>query len=96
MNGTLACLSGWGLTPRVLLTLQVRGRRTGRLRTNVLVVARHGGQRYLVSMLGEGSEWVRNLRAAGGEALVKRGRSRPVKLTEVSVSERGPRRPGST
>ena len=85
-----ACLSGLGLTPRVLLTLQVKGRHSGRLRTTVLVVARHAGQPYLVSMLGEGSEWVRNVRAAGGAALVKRGRSRPVKLTEVPVSERGP------
>ena len=58
VNGALAWLSGPGLTPRVLLTLQVKGRRSGRLRTNVLVVARHEGQRYLVSMLGEGSESV--------------------------------------
>ncbi len=84
VNGAWAWLSGLGLTPRVLLTLQVKGRRSCRLRTNVLVVARHDGQRYLVSMLGEGSDWVRNVRAAGGEAFVKRGRS-----TEVPVSERG-------
>lgn len=90
VNRAWAWLSGLGLTPRILLTLQVKGRRSGRLRTNVLVVARHDGQRYLVSMLGQGSEWVRNVRAAGGEAFVKRGRSRPVKLTEVPVSERGP------
>ena len=89
-NGRLSRPTCPGLTPRVLLTLQVKGRRSGRLRTNVLVVARHEGQRYLVSMLGEGSAWVRNVRAAGGEAFVKRGRSRPVKLTEVPVSERGP------
>ena len=85
-----AWLSGLGLTPRILLSLQVKGRRSGRLRTNVLVVARHDGQLYLVSMLGEGSDWVRNVRAAGGEAFIKRGRSHPVKLTEVPVSERGP------
>jgi deazaflavin-dependent oxidoreductase (nitroreductase family) len=90
VNGAWAWLSGLGLTPQVLLTLQVKGRRSGRLRTTVLVVARHDGQRYLVSMLGEGSDWVRNVRAAGGEAFVKRGRSRPVKLTEVPVSARGP------
>ena len=83
-------MSGLGLTPRVLLTLQVKGRRSGRLHTTVLVVARHDGHRYLVSMLGEGSDWVRNVRAAGGAALVKRGRSRPVQLTEVPVAERGP------
>jgi deazaflavin-dependent oxidoreductase (nitroreductase family) len=89
-NRAWAWLSGLGLTPRVLLTLQVKGRRSGRLRTTVLVVARHDGQRYLVSMLGQGSEWVRNVRAADGGAFIKRGRSRPVKLTEVPVSERGP------
>jgi len=90
VNGAWAWLSGLGLTPRLLLTLQVRGRRSGLLRTNVLAVAEHDGQRYLVSMLGDRSEWVRNVRAAGGEAFVKRGRSRPVKLTEVPAEERGP------
>jgi deazaflavin-dependent oxidoreductase (nitroreductase family) len=90
VNGAWAWLSGLGLTPRVLLTLQVRGWRSGRLRTTVLVVARHDRQRYLVSMLGEGSDWVRNVRAAGGAAFAKRGRARPVKLTEVPVSARGP------
>lgn len=90
VNRAWAWLSGLGLTPRILLTLQVKGRGSGRLRATVLVVARHDGQRYLVSMLGEGSDWVRNVRAAGGEAFVKRGPSRPVKLTEVPVSERGP------
>jgi len=68
----------------------VRGRRSGRLRDTVLVVAKHDGQRYLVSMLGDGSEWVRNVRAAGGKAFVKRGHSRPVQLTEVPAGERGP------
>ena len=90
VNGAWAWLSGLGLAPRILLTLQVRGRRSGRLHDTVLVVAKHDGQRYLVSMLGDGSEWVRNVRAAGGEAFVKRGRSRSVQLTEVPVGERGP------
>ena len=90
VTAALAWVSGLGLTPRILLTLQVRGRRSGRLHDTVLVVAKHDGQRYLVSMLGDGSEWVRNVRAAGGMAFVKRGRSRPVRLTEVPVRERGP------
>jgi hypothetical protein len=46
----LAWVSGLGLTPQVLLTLQVRGRRSGRLHDTVLVVAKHDGQRYLVSV----------------------------------------------
>jgi hypothetical protein len=73
-----------------LLTLQVRGRSSGRLRTNVLVPVTQGGQRYLVSILGDDSEWVRNVRAAGGEAFIKRGRSRPVLLTEVPPEARAP------
>ncbi|HLY21875.1 MAG TPA: nitroreductase/quinone reductase family protein [bacterium] len=90
VSGALARLSGLGLTPAILLTLQVRGRRSGRLHTNVLVVTEHDGHRYLVSMLGDGSEWVRNVRATGGEAFVKRGSSRPVRLTEVPAEERAP------
>ena len=68
----------------------VRGWRSGRLRSKVLVVARHDGEHYLVSILGEDSDWVRNIRAAGGQAFVNRGRWLPMKLTEVPVSERGP------
>jgi len=73
-----------------MLTLQVPGRRSGELRSNILVGAVHDGQRYLVSMLGDRSEWVLNLRAAGGRAFIKRGRSRPVMLTEVPPEERAP------
>jgi len=90
VNGAWAWLSGLGLTPRILLTLQVKGRSSGRLRANVLVPAAYGGQRYLVSMLGDGSEWVRNVRAAGGEAFIKRGRSAPVMLIEIPPEERAP------
>ena len=86
----LAWVAGLGLTPRALVTLRVKGRRSGRLHDTVLVAARHAGKSYLVSMLGDGSEWVRNVRAAGGKAFVKRGRSRPVQLTEVPAGERGP------
>ena len=89
-NRTLAWISGLGLTPQVLLTLQVKGRSTGRLGSTVLVVASHQGQHYLVSMLGDGSEWVRNVRAASGEAFIKRGRSRPVMLTEIQPEQRAP------
>ncbi len=90
VNRVWAWLSGLGLTPQILLTLQVKGRTSGHLHTNVLVPATFGGQRYLVSMLGEGSEWVQNVRAAGGEAFIKRGRSRPVMLTEIPPERRAP------
>jgi hypothetical protein len=53
-SGAWAWVSGLGLTPQILLTLQVKDRSTGHLRANILAVARYQGQRYLVSMLGDG------------------------------------------
>src|SRR5215475_7465261 len=47
-----AWITGLGLMPPVLTTLQVRNRNTGRLESTVLVVADHLFQLYLVSMLG--------------------------------------------
>jgi len=89
-NRAFAWISGLGVTPQTLLTLRVRSRRSRRLYSTVLVVASHQGQRYLVSMLGGGSQWVRDVRAAGGAAFIKRGRSRPVMLTEIPPEERAP------
>jgi hypothetical protein len=82
-----AWVSGLGLLPRILLTLQTKDG-SGRICATILVVATYQGQRYLVSMLGEGSEWVKNVRAAGGIAAIKRGRSQPVQLTEIPRDER--------
>ena len=87
-NRAYAWVSGLGLVPTLLLTLQTNDRSSGRVNSNILVVATYQGQRYLVSMLGEDSEWVQNVRAAGGRASIKRGRSRPVQLTEIPPSER--------
>lgn len=85
-----AWVSGLGILPRMLVTLQTRDRTSGRVNSTILVVATYQGQRFLVSMLGEGSEWVQNVRAAGGKAAVKRGRSRAVQLTEISPPECAP------
>ena len=89
-NRAIAWISGLGLTPQILLTLQVKDRRSGRLYSTILVVAHHLGQRYLVSMLGDRSEWVQDVRAAGGKALIKRGRSWPIVLTDIPPAERAP------
>jgi len=48
--------------------LAVRGRRSGTWRTAVVNLLDHDGARYLVSPRGE-TQWVRNLRAAGGGEL---------------------------
>lgn len=89
-NGAYAWVSGLGLTPQILVTLQVKGRNSGRLCSTVLVGASHEGRRYLVSMLGDDSEWVKNVRAARGVAFIKRGRTHPVVLTEIAREKRAP------
>ena len=48
--------SGLGLSPRFQAVLEVRGRKSGRTRSNPVVIATVAGKRYLVSMLGPGSD----------------------------------------
>jgi hypothetical protein len=86
----IAWISGQGLTPGILLTLQVKNRRDGKLGSTILAVVNYQDQRYLVSMLGNESEWVQNVRAADGAAFVKRGPARPVTLIEVATENRAP------
>jgi len=78
-----AALSARGAGPEYLVALEVPGRRSERIVSLPLVVAEVDGERYLVSMLGEGSNWVRNVRAAGGEVGLRHGRREEVRLEEV-------------
>ena len=86
---TFALISGLGFLPRLLVTLETNGN-DSRVDTAILVAATYQGQRYLVSMLGDGSTWVQNVRAAGGQASIRRGRSLPVQLTEIAPQQRAP------
>ena len=82
-------LTSLGLAPQHAVTLEVAGRRTGRLRRNpVLLTAFEDGE-YLVSLAGE-SEWVRNVRAANGRVVLRRRGARPVQLLEVPPASRAP------
>ncbi len=55
-----------------------------------LVVADYQGERYLVAMLGQDANWVRNVRAAGGRAVLRHGRREAVRLDENEVGARAP------
>jgi deazaflavin-dependent oxidoreductase (nitroreductase family) len=77
-----------GIWPNRAATLELRGRRSGRSISFPVVIADYGGERYLVSMLGEDANWVRNLRAAGGRAVLRHGRREAVDLEEVSMDTR--------
>ena len=48
------------------------------------------GERYLVSMLGRNTNWVRNLQAADGRAVLRHGRREIVQLDEVDSSASAP------
>jgi deazaflavin-dependent oxidoreductase (nitroreductase family) len=74
----------------MVATLEVVGRRSGRPVRLPVVVADVAGDRYLVSMLGEGTNWVRNVRAADHRAVLVKGTRTPVVLEEVPVGERAP------
>ena len=87
-------LQGWwsalGLPPRIMATLEVRGRASGRRRSTPVVIATVAGKRYLVSMLGPRSDWVKNVEAARGEAVIRAGRRHRVQLVAVPPAQRPP------
>jgi hypothetical protein len=90
LNRGWAILYARGIAPDRLVTLRVVGRRSGRTTSLPVVMAVVGGQRHLVSMLGGDAPWVRNVRAAHGQAVLRHGRTERVHLEEVAVPERGP------
>lgn len=88
VNTASARLAAAGIGPAQLVMLEVAGRRTGKKICFPVVVADYQGERYLVSMLGEGTNWVRNVRAADGRAVLRRGRREVIQLEEVAPGER--------
>ena len=72
------------------MTLEVVGRKSGKVVSLPIVMADHDGHWYLVSMLGNDANWVRNVNANGGRAVIRRKTAREVVLREVPVAERAP------
>ena len=90
LNRASATLHGAGVGPQRWARLEVRGRTTGRTISFPLVVADLDGERYLVSMLGEDVNWVHNVRAAEGRAVLCHGRREIVRLADVPEARRAP------
>lgn len=89
LNSIFGFFAGIGLTPGKNVLLETKGRRTGQTRAVPVNIVEYEGQRYLVSPRGE-SEWVRNVRASGGQAVLRHGRGTAVQLVEVPTDERAP------
>ena len=88
-NSVFGLFAGIGLTPKKSVMLEVKGRRSGEPRSVPVNWVEHDGNRYLVSPRGE-SEWVRNVRADGGQAVLRHGKREPVLLEELPAGERAP------
>ncbi|MGY1708593.1 nitroreductase/quinone reductase family protein [Geodermatophilus sp. SYSU D00758] len=90
LNRAQAALAARGIGPSRIVVLEVAGRRSGRAVSLPVVVADVHGERYLVSMLGEDSQWVRNVRAAHGRAALRHRGRQEVLLEEVEPARRAP------
>lgn len=90
INRFSAWWSALGLPPKFQAVLEVNGRTSGRKRSNPVVIVTLESAHYLVSMLGPDSDWVKNVEAAHGAAVIRQGRRRRVHLVPVSSEERGP------
>ena len=90
LNRGSAIAHSAGVWPSRLATLEVPGRRSGRVISFPVVIADYEGERYLVAMLGEDTNWVRNVRAAGGRVVLRHGRRGPC-VSWRSIPNRGRR-----
>jgi hypothetical protein len=77
------CCSLLGRYRHYVVTLEVTGRKSGRTISLPVVMAIVDGQKYLLSMLGDDVHWVRNVRAAGGKAVLRSGSREQVQLEEI-------------
>ena len=90
LNRAWAGIFSSGVAPDYLATLEVTGRKSGRTISLPVVVTILDGQRYLVSMLGNDAQWVQNIRAAAGRAVLRSGNREEVQLEEVPADQRAP------
>ncbi|MGE5140169.1 MAG: hypothetical protein ACM3JD_11955 [Rudaea sp.] len=90
INSGWAMIHASGIAPNTMVTLEVRGRKSGKSISFPLAMVTLERERYLVSMLGPQANWVRNVRAEGGKATLRHGIVEHVCLEEVPVAQRAP------
>jgi len=90
LNKSWATVVSLGLAGDLYVTLEMIGRKSGKTFLLPLVVGRIDGERYLVSMLGEDVQWVKNVRAAKGNVVLRHGKREKVQLVEVPTEQRAP------
>ena len=88
LNSAWRAVHSSGIAANWLVTLEVTGRKSGRMIGLPLVLTIVNDQRYLVSMLGNDAQWVLNVRAANGKAVLHSGPRKPISLEDVPVEQR--------
>ena len=86
-NGAVAGLTRLGISILGSRVLYVRGRKSGEWRTTPVNLLRYQGERYLVAPRGH-TQWVRNMRAAGGGELRVGRRVERFTATELPDAEK--------
>jgi deazaflavin-dependent oxidoreductase (nitroreductase family) len=86
-NSAVAALTRAGISVWGSRILAVRGRTTGQWRTTPVNLLSYHGGRYLVAPRGH-TQWVRNLRAAGGGELRVGGRTEAFTATELADGQK--------
>jgi deazaflavin-dependent oxidoreductase (nitroreductase family) len=81
-NPIVARLTGWGISVWGSRVLSVPGRTSGEIRSTPVNVLTVGERRFLVAPRGE-TQWVLNVRAAGGCSLRVGRRTESVRLREL-------------
>lgn len=87
-NPAVAGLTRMGISVWGSRVLRVKGRKTGEPRTTPVNLLTLDGTRYLVAPRGE-TQWVRNLRAAGGRGeLLLGNKAEPFQATELADADK--------
>ena len=88
VNKFWALVHSLGVAPDYLVTLEISGRQSHSTIRLPVVMVKLQGERYLVSMLGAGANWVHNVKAANGDATLHHGRREEVHLEEIPADRR--------
>ncbi len=88
-NGVVRWLTALGVSIYGSRNLAVRGRRSGEWRVVPVNLLEYDGAHYLVAPRGE-TQWVRNLRAAGGGELRLGRACQAFRAVEIGDSEKPP------
>src|SRR6202521_1419617 len=88
-NRVVALFTRLGISVWGSRILRVRGRKSGEWRSSPVNLLTYQGKQYLVAPRGH-TQWVRNVRLAGGGELLLGGKATPFKAVEISDGEKVP------